>query len=413
MRLFALILLLLAFASSPTLAVGGPEPSKFIVHEWGTFTSFAGSDGISLEFRPLQTSDLPAFVFDRAKQARLFDQRFAAGDRSGYTSKAVLPTRQRMETPVTYFYSDTERTVDVTVGFPQGLLTEFYPPVRMMMPVFNPRQADQLGKSLLIWEKVKIIPAAKVSAKMLPPTVSGDDHYGFARDTDSAMLQLDDKLLNKTHYEKFLFYRGIGNFDLPMSMTASADGKFLIRNAGRDPISAAFLVEIKNGRIRCATLGKITAQQQAALPEAEMTIDDLANAMVKAIVAEGMYEKEAQSMVNTWRSSWFGDDGTRLLYLLPGALTDRMIPLTVKPAPDQVLRVMVGRLEILTPQVERNIEDLLIKLASPTPAERDQAMAAITRFGRFAEPALQRVSKLSDSPEIKARARELLAKLQK
>ena len=74
---------------------------------------------------------------------------------------------------------------------------------------------------------------------------------------------------------------------------------------------------------------------------------------------------------------------------------------------------MVGRLEILTPQVEQKVETLLAQLASQVPAERDAAMAGITQFGRFAEPALQRVCKLSDDPEIKARAKELLIKLQK
>jgi len=118
-------------------------------------------------------------------------------------------------------------------------------------------------------------------------------------------------------------------------------------------------------------------------------------------------------MVNTWRSSWFGEGGTRLLYLLPQALTDKMIPLKVTPAANQTVRVMVGRLEILTPAVEKQIEGLLVQLASPMPGERDAAMAAIGNFGRFAEPALQRVLKTSDDPEVKIRARELLTKLQK
>jgi hypothetical protein len=412
MRLISSVVLFVALLVSPTFA-GGIDSSKFIVHEWGTFTSFAGSDGISLEFRPLETSDLPKFVFDRAAQSNLFAQRYAVGDRSGYTAKAVRPTLQRMETPVTYFYSDRERVVDVTVGFPEGLLTEFYPPVRMMFPVFNPKEPEKVGKSVITWEKVKIVPLSKVTPKMIAPPVSGDDHYGYARETDSAMLQIDETLLKKSYYEKFLFYRGIGNFDLPVSMTASGDGKFVIRNGGRGPISAAFLVQIEDGRVRCAAMGKIAGEHVATLPAEEMSIEELADAMVKAIVAEGMYEKEARSMVNTWRSSWFGEDGTRLLYLLPQSLTDRMIPLTIKPAPDEVVRVMVGRLEILTPQVERNIAKLVAELGSPTQGERDAATRAISRFGRFAEPALQRVAKVSDDPEIKARAKELLAKLQK
>src|SRR6267142_6030281 len=193
MRLLSIAVLPILLSVSAAFA-GGSDSEKFIIHEWGTFTSFAGSDGISLEFRPLVTSDLPDFVLDRAKQANLFSQHFSAGDRSVYTTKSTVRSLQRMETPVTYFYTDRERVVDVSVGFPKGLLTEFYPPVRMMFPVFVKGQSEQLTNSSLTWEQVKLIANSSIKSTMLPPPTSNADHYGFARATDSAMLQLDDKL---------------------------------------------------------------------------------------------------------------------------------------------------------------------------------------------------------------------------
>src|SRR4029077_9859924 len=101
-----------------------PKPAqsgRLIVHEWGTFTNFSGSDGLQMDFRPLVDSDLPPFVLDRARQAQVFYPSVYA--------KGMYLARQRMETPVTYFYTDTPREVDVQVAFPQGLLTEFFPPV--------------------------------------------------------------------------------------------------------------------------------------------------------------------------------------------------------------------------------------------------------------------------------------------
>src|SRR5947208_12532752 len=44
------------------------QTGRFVVHEWGTFTSFAGSDGVQLEFRPLVDTDLPPFVLNREDQ---------------------------------------------------------------------------------------------------------------------------------------------------------------------------------------------------------------------------------------------------------------------------------------------------------------------------------------------------------
>src|ERR1700682_1895660 len=40
-----------------------PGDSQLVVHEWGTFTSIAGKDGVALEWRPLNgPTDLPKFV---------------------------------------------------------------------------------------------------------------------------------------------------------------------------------------------------------------------------------------------------------------------------------------------------------------------------------------------------------------
>jgi hypothetical protein len=38
------------------------DRGKLIVHEWGTFTNFAGADGVQLDFRPLVDNELPPFV---------------------------------------------------------------------------------------------------------------------------------------------------------------------------------------------------------------------------------------------------------------------------------------------------------------------------------------------------------------
>ena len=61
-------------------------------------------------------------------------------------------------------------------------------------------------------------------------------------------------------------------------------------------------------------------------------------------------------MVNTWTSSYFQTDGIRVLCVLPQVWTDHFIPMTVVPKPKQVVRVMVGRVELLTPERERQAE---------------------------------------------------------
>ncbi len=63
------------------------------------------------------TNDLPYFV--NSPMSRLVNP----------FGKDEVVAQQRMETPVIYFYTDKPRTVNVRVDFPQGMLSEWYPPV--------------------------------------------------------------------------------------------------------------------------------------------------------------------------------------------------------------------------------------------------------------------------------------------
>jgi hypothetical protein len=110
--------------------MSGSGQKGLVVHEWGTFTSLQGSDGVPLQWNPLQSSHLPRFVYNW-NNAGL--GRYAAGLLS-LGQKTVLVTLQRMETPVIYFYADQEQTADLTVRFPQGGITEWYPQAPQIGP---------------------------------------------------------------------------------------------------------------------------------------------------------------------------------------------------------------------------------------------------------------------------------------
>src|SRR5438067_9579696 len=117
MRQFALcISAVLALAARPVAA------SELVVHEWGTFTSVAGKDGVAIDWQTQGgPSDLPSFVYtpERAglRHSREVYEEYGKGGRH----------LVRMETPVVYFYSDIARDVSLKVSFPQGRITEYYP----------------------------------------------------------------------------------------------------------------------------------------------------------------------------------------------------------------------------------------------------------------------------------------------
>ena len=115
--------------------------------------------------------------------------------------------------------------------------------------------------------------------------------------------------------------------------------------------------------------------------------------MATALVSAGLFQREAVAMVNTWRDSWFAEDGLRVLYLLPRAWTDATLPLEIDPKPQGLVRVMVGRAEVITPELENRLRQHLTQAKTGDMAARTQALAELKKLGRFAQPAVQRVTR--------------------
>jgi hypothetical protein len=86
-------------------------------------------------------------------------------------------------------------------------------------------------------------------------------------------------------------------------------------------------------------------------------------------------------MVETWKDSWF-EEGSRLIYIVPGGFIDTVLPLTIDPMPGQIVRVFMGRLEIVTPATAMAVRAAL--------AHNDEAR--LDKYGRFLEPILETVN---------------------
>ena len=386
-------------------------PGKLIVHEWGTFTSFAGDNGVDLEFRPLVTSDLPRFIMSPFMQP---------GSPTSFLIKDRFTALQRMETPVTYFYTDAPQVVNVRVDFPQGSLTEWYPVVTKFESGLNNDTNTIVGHAYLDWGAVRLTPPKQFAdvrvrnpkGKAIPaslPPVEVGDHYARARETDSAIVETVDANRG-SHFEKFLFYRGLGNFELPIKLVALGNDRFEVSNSADDSSGTLLLVRIESGRVRFARLEPVSPRSavEIGLPSEESTVDGLAEATVRELTAAGLYEKEALAMVNTWRTSWFGENGTRLLYLVPDKLTEKLLPLTVDPAPDERVRVLVGRLETLTPEDCQRLVHTLGRSKADDKSAEAAVKAELTSLGRFAEPAIKFIISQTSDPNTRDRLKAIL-----
>jgi hypothetical protein len=370
--------------SISTSAQKVPAENSLVVHEWGTFTSVSSKDGYALTWRPLSfESDLPSFIYS-------VDKGESWKGRYEYPSKSLTRVLVRMETPVLFFYSKEEMELAVKVGFPAGRITEWYP------------QARSTGHGI-DWGKLKLVPDLRVEL----PHDSKQNHYYPARETDAAILEVPGE--KQSEYEKFLFYRGVGNFPLPISLKLQGN-KVVITNVANHVFPRAILFENRAGQIGFTTLNVNRAETTVDRPKLGVPISDLRLALKRILMSEGLFEREAEAMLNTWRDQWF-EDGLRLFYIFPATETDRILPLTIEPRPATVVRVLVGRTEMITPEMERDVSSQLPKLSDPAIAVRDQARKQINRYGRFIESILAQISSHSTDPQIRSAAQRLMGEM--
>jgi len=342
------LLALLAFGANSVYA---KDPEKFVVHEWGTFSTFSGSDGKNLKFHP-NDRDLPAFVYSRHRDVK----------------GGVADVLVSLETPVLYFYSDRDRTVNVHVDFPKGVMTDWYP------------QASRPPTHDLRWDNIKVL--AKDRPKLIGEADKG--RYFVARETDALSIEITDN--DKCQVEKFLFYRGVGDFSMPFTLQASAKGILNVKNTGKNTVPAFVLLKVHDRKVHFQKFGRLDAgaDMRVEVPSVASTRENLGETVVTLLMEQGLYEKEARAMVKTWSSDWFGEEGTRVLYLVSESLTADFLPMKIEPKPDQIVRVMVGRHDVLSPETERDIELLVARVTGKSNEDSkvaDQVLS--TKLGRY------------------------------
>ena len=367
--LLALLVCCFAISSQSLGKDAGSVYSGLTAHEWGTFTSIAGSDGQAVEWSPLSGStDLPAFV------EHFRDHGFKLG----------LRGTVRMETPVLYFYDSREEAVSVQVAFANGVITEWYPHANRVEPA-----GDLYGENLhkagasarIAWDSVTLAPNGRADF----PTGDRNNHYFAARMTSSTPVRV--KTASGDQQEKFLFYRGVSTFSVPLSATLDAAGKLRIKNHGDQEIPTTVLFERRGEKVGYRIGSALKEEGVLDSPELTSSIDDLGRDLEGILVAQGLYQDEARAMVETWRNSWF-EEGSRLLYIVPSAFVNEVLPLSINPAPAQTVRVFVGRLELVTPATEK-----AVKTAFAT-----QDAATLKAYGRFLEPILATMIKREMNP---------------
>jgi hypothetical protein len=363
---------LLAFLLAGWTADRQHSAPDLTAHEWGTFTAIAGKDGRAVEWSPLglpripPSTDLPPFV-----------EHF-----NSVNFKLGLRGTIRMETPVLYFYSPRDVTVSAKVSFAKGLITEWYPHADRVQPaaVMTDNNLSRLSvDGSIAWNHVAVSP--NLAAEFPSHEFSSDgqpNRYYAARETASSPLRVQTSTGEQR--EKFLFYRGVSSSPLPIFGRLTSDGKLVVKSLGEDEIPNAILFERRGEHVGYRIIGALTDATTVDPPVLNGNVDSLYGDLEEILVGQGLYRDEAHAMVETWEDSWF-EEGSRLIYIVPRGFIDRVLPLTIDPVPGQIVRVFVGRLEIVTPTTA-----MAVKTAF---AHHDEA--TLNKYGRFLEPILATV----------------------
>ena len=388
---------LFVVTAAGALGFAAPSTDKgLVVHEWGTFLAMNGSDGVTLDGMYHEEHALPGFVHARRN------------------SELRLPgSNLKGETPVIYFYSNTRTRVNVEVGFPSGIWTQWYPQASYLGPTLvqtgslaNPRNG-RIGWS------VNVTPPSMPHGE--PPATDPDALWNHTRNVDAAFVS-PINTESSGESERFIFYRGLGDARLPLTVSATGGARLACGAGLEDGLKHVYVLRVENGQGVYRYLPSLGCNKEMNDVVPAMTkgqavsrfADTLANDMAARLVESGLYAKEARAMVNTWRTSYFTSEGVRVLFVLPQTWTDKFIPMKINPVPAELVRVMVGRIELLTPAREHEAERAISNLASPDAELRASAFAFLRDQGRYVEPIIRRTLQTTNDERVRALSRRLL-----
>ena len=408
--------------------ISGAQAQPLVVHEWGTFTSLQDEAGRTLG--GINTDDEPVPRFCHDLDGSLIT---SPGELSPVLYKGLHgcypEVTMRLETPVLYFHppsgASSPLTATIKVAFHGGWLTQFYPAAETAG--FSRATRLTAGTTgTLAWNDLKI----------------GGDAQGPSTTervwTAPRAVQAAAVTATNGESEKFLFYRGVAHLDCPLQVRRSADSMTLegrsqletaLGNCQAMTIQHLWLASFQAGGI-CAfrSLAPVTLQATTPRPNdaplfkvpAQFSSDEYSAAnlgrlqaeMRAALQAEGLFADEADALLNTWELSYFKSAGLRLFFMVPRAWTDTYLPLDVS-VPCEIQRVMVGRLELVTPE-QRALLTQLARGPVPTrpwtfsdpagnPSASNGAMPAAYRgLGRFRNALLLDAAATRPTPALTA-----------
>lgn len=357
MKVFLPFLILMAGALPA--AVVFADSAALVVHEWGTFTSFQDARGDTIAGINVDDEPVPKFVH-RLADIPIFTPRSLPARWSQGAPRCHPDVTLRLETPVLYFYPQpafgSGQSLQVRATFVGGWLTEFYPFAVAEKSGF-PEALASSTRSSLQWQDLRL---ATDATSNLPNTT--ERVWLAPRKVNSAVVAAPAK----QEAEKYLFYRGVGHLDAPIVVRQQQESVVISLRDGEQwlkRLPSLWIVQVlPDGRVRYRTVPasehrSVTTSMPTATDAPLSDLNSLRRELADALVAERLFKDEAQAMLETWQLSYFESEGVRVFFVLPSSWTDAHLPLSIS-APADITRVMLGRVELVSPHQRAGLRRL-------------------------------------------------------
>lgn len=397
MKSFAV--LLLGVLLVPELPAQAPATAKGLsVHEWGVFRVNEDADIANAALRA-EWDDLPGFVYGHIK-GRVVPQHWGA-----------IEDRDK---PIIFFHAKEPTTVRVKVDFPGGMAGVWFPATERPA-VFGFEKQPKIGGSLEWNLGVKQCPNGWLPKNATPPEVP-EKHWihGIRQVKADEIYARFSPNNNDVEREKFIYYDGI--FPQKRWMKVTVEGNQVsLTNQVKHPVFDITVVDRRTDRIRVGRLAKLDAGEKLKVDLVEVVtsrfISDSVDTLTKQLVAAGLHDDEAKSLIDNWKARLFETPGLHLFYRLPQSEYDVLMPLTITPKPEAVARVGLIYHGHLEPDFTDRILELVKQLDAPKFGDRDAATKKLISIGPAALVQIQRFRERKDlSIGVKERIDSLVKK---
>ncbi len=410
MRILAGIVLLAALvavapARTPTRkawTVPATVAKGLMVHEWGVWRVHHDVDLANADMRAIWEG-LPRFVY---------------GQVSGRTLPKHWANVEIVDRPVIFFHAPQSLVVELRVDFPGGMPGVWWPGTETPA-VHSGRVLGGAARAKpfrsLEWRLNLKTPPAQDGPRVLglPPVDRG--HWVKtlrAVKADDVFARVGERGFGYER-EKFVYYDGLLPRGKWVAVTALKECVGLA-NQAKHPVFDVTVVDRRSpDQIRVARLARLEAG--AEVKAVAFAAEDARNwpgAGVKTLTAQlkqaGLNEDEAGALVELWKKDLFETGGLTVFYRLPQSEYDRLLPLTMRPRPEHLVRVGLVCHPHCEPDLAQRVAALARELDDPSFKKREQAQKQLRALGQGAFVHLLKLRDRTPNVEVRKRIEQVL-----